>query len=164
MNLTIRFRFPANRDQLGGFELINADGDVLLRGRALGRSDNANAKRAGNPERDPLKRYGDIPRGHYSALVVEPGAAARTYGPYKRLLLIPKGGPALDAAKNGRQGLMVHGGPLNPKYYWWEGLRPTQGCIRVSDEDMAQLLGVIGANAGGEVFVDVDEVRGMAAS
>jgi hypothetical protein len=50
--------------------------------------------------------------------------------------MTPTGGEAQAAANNGRTGLQIHGGFLNPNGTY----RPTNGCIRLSDQDMATLL------------------------
>jgi hypothetical protein len=118
----------------------------------LGKSDNLTALKAGNPDRNPLLRYGDIPYGRYAAMLVEPGLSVRTFGAGKRLLLIPIKGDALDAMLNGRQALMVHAGALNPRYLSWEGLRPTHGCIRMFEKDLEQIIEKM---AGKRCYVNV---------
>lgn len=108
--------------------------------RCLGKADNPAATKHGNPDRDQLKPYGDTPTGEYTAaLCVNAGGISptasdlRSFGPHKRLMLTPKSGNALEAAKNGRGGLMGHGGALATG----GGLRPTDGCVRFDDDTMA---------------------------
>lgn len=106
--------------------------------RCLAKSDNTAAAQAGNPTRDPLKRMGDAPLGRSSLTLCAPGTPERSYGPGKRYLLTGATGDALTAKKNGRQGIMIHGGALNAN----GSLRPTHGCIRVDDSTMAILAGL----------------------
>jgi hypothetical protein len=160
MKLSLLARVAKNRDVLGTIEAWDQDtGEVLLdRAPALARSDSAKAASVGNSSRDPLKRYGDLPTGLYRAIVAEPGVPARTYGTSKRLLLVPQKGQAKKAAEEyGRSSLMVHAGALNPAYKRWAGLRPTYGCLRVSEETMAAILKLL-EKATGPVYLIVDEV------
>jgi hypothetical protein len=60
-------------------------------------------------------------------------------GPYNRIELIPIGGEALTAAENGRDSLQIHGGHLNAQ----GNMRPTNGCLRVGNEDMPIILDAI---------------------
>lgn len=107
--------------------------------QCLAISDNQAAIVAGNPTHDPLKVDGDLPTGEYKCLVINPGIPTHSYGPGKRLMLVGVAGDALKSTKL-RSGLMVHGGDLNPAYTWWQGLRPTHGCLRLKDADMALLI------------------------
>lgn len=114
----------------------------------LGKADSLAAAQHGNATRDPLRAYGDTPTGQYSCRL-EPAAsgpdAIRSFGTHQRILLTPIGGQALEAAKDGdpavlndghRLGLMLHGGaPGNGG-----GLRPTHGCLRLSNDDQAALV------------------------
>ncbi len=103
--------------------------------RCLGRSDSSAAKSVGNPNRDPLKRFGDLPTGTYRATLIPPAPAeaARAYGPGVRWVLDGIAGDALQAKKNGRYGILIHGGsvgaPMPPN-----ALRPTHGCLRVDNK------------------------------
>ena len=125
----------------------------------LGISDNSQAIAHGNPSRNSLKPYGDTPTGVYLGTVIPPGDADG-YGVNRRLFLTPVSGDGVKAesAPNNRAGLLVHGGRLNPVYTWWEGLRPTYGCVRVPDDGMGRVLKVIDSNVGAKVMVEVVEV------
>lgn len=107
--------------------------------RCLAKSDNLAAAQAGNPKRDPLKRMGDAPLGRSSLTLCPPGTPERSYGPGKRYLLTGTAGDALTAKKNGRTGIMIHGGALATG---GKKLRPTHGCVRVDDSTMAILAGL----------------------
>ena len=102
----------------------------------LGKSDNAKAAEMGNPERDPLLPWGDLPTGEYfpSVMVARPG---RAFGLCERIHLLPIDGQAEHAADfGGRYGLLIHGGEPSAS----ELLRPTYGCLRLFDHDMAVVL------------------------
>jgi lipoprotein-anchoring transpeptidase ErfK/SrfK len=86
-----------------------------------------------------LKPFGDIPTGEYTGYVTVPGKPERSYGPYRRIALDPITGDAFEAKRNGRYGLMIHGGDLSSK----GALRPTHGCLRLSNADMLELLRLI---------------------
>lgn len=57
------------------------------------------------------------------------------YGPHGKLVLDPQAGQCLEAKQRGRYGLLIHGGLPAPG----QKLRPTYGCARVFDADMARL-------------------------
>jgi hypothetical protein len=139
----------------GKAELINDSGEVLLAYRVLGRSDNRRAASVGNPTRDPLRRFGDIPAGEYLARV-EPREMLprRTYGPYRPIRLIPVGGPALEALRNGRSGLLQHSGSPTAT----GALRPTFGCVRCYDADQLALLALLDAAGITELPYTITEV------
>jgi hypothetical protein len=112
----------------------------------LGKSDNEAAIDAGNPSRDPLRPFGDFPLGEYSGQLVElpspPGPVfEREYGPYGYIVLTAVAGDALQAQKNGRYGIRVHAGDPYPS----GGLRPTHGCLRLSNADFLELRQAIEA-------------------
>jgi hypothetical protein len=104
--------------------------------RCLAKSDNLAAAQAGNPTRDPLKRMGDAPLGRSSLTLCAPGLPLRSYGPGKRYLLTGTTGDALTARKNGRTGIMIHGGVLTIG----GALRPTHGCVRVDDSTITAIV------------------------
>ncbi len=102
----------------------------------FGKADNAMAARHGNPRRDTTRRFGDTPSGEYRARFVHtPQRDTNTYGVNGYIMMEPIGGDALVARRNGRSGLWIHGGSVRNGR-----LRPTFGCVRVFDSDMAVLL------------------------
>jgi len=140
-----------SREKLGTITSVREDNSGILSARCLGRSDNAAAEDAGNPGRDPLKKCGDIPTGTYKALLyykLPTEVNKRKYGQPDEtgkiplFQLLPISGDALTASKKpySRAGLAIHAGDLNPKYTWWEGLRPTNGCTRVFHDTMMLLV------------------------
>lgn len=145
--MTINISLHKDRTSLGTLTC----GSLMAPCLAL--SDNTAAVAAGNPQHDPLKTDGDLPTGTYACQVIAAGLPQHSYGPHGRLLLTGLTGDAL-AVVGVRFGLMVHGGDLNPAYTWWQGLRPTHGCLRLKDEDMAALLALL----SGEVTMVVGEI------
>ncbi len=145
--MTVKVFLKSKREQAG----VLSAGDFHC--ACLGKSDNKAAVAAGNPTRDPLKGYGDIPTGTYRARVIVANVNKKSFGPHERLDLTPVSGNALQAFKNGRAGLQVHGGDTNTA----GGLRATHGCLRLSNEDQAKLIALV-KEAGGECDLEVIEL------
>lgn len=121
--MKIKVTLPKTRTFPGTLTVEGLDKEI----KCLGKADQFAADKAGNKERDPAKHFGDTPLGEFKVELAGVGASIRSYGPNKRFLLL--GVP-------GREGIMVHGGaPGNGG-----GLRPTDGCLRVSNDDMAWLI------------------------
>ena len=144
-DLLLLVELSEDRDRTGTLALREASGRLVAGPfAASGRADDRWAARHGNPGRDPAKPYGDVPAGEYEVARVVPtgnatGHKAGTYGPNGALALRPVGGQAKVAEGNGRAGLLVHGGPPGP-----DGrLRPTHGCIRLADRDVAALVAAV---------------------
>ncbi len=131
--------FP-DRSRVGRLIVQDDSGDTLLGPfAALGKADDNAAKANGNPSRDPLHVFGDTPLGSYQCHVQPPQTPVHSYGPYKTIALVATGGDALTAQKNGRSGLLIHGGDLGPN----GSLRPTHGCVRLFNEDMKLLTDLL---------------------
>ncbi len=133
---------PADRTRLGELRLLD-DAEQVVFGPVpcYCKADNASAAKHGNPTRDPERSHGDTPLGGYNAFVSTPPAVfgpdyRKKYGPNPFIVLDPQSGQALRAKQNGRHGLLIHGGDLNAQ----GKLRPTFGCVRLFNADMAQLL------------------------
>ncbi|MBI4907497.1 MAG: L,D-transpeptidase [Acidobacteria bacterium] len=142
-----------DRTKTGTLTVTSAAGATLAGPfDALCKADNAAAAARGNPSRDPTKSYGDTPTGKYrgfvSALARTP-VNDRTYGPQSVITLDPVSGQAKTAKENGRWGLLIHGGALNAA----GKLRPTFGCVRVSNTSMQILLGKLPGGEKIEVVV-----------
>lgn len=169
MKARLRVSLPSDRLKLGTVELLKsadpASGfpwqQVIPTIKCYGKADNLAAAGAGNPKRDPLRLYGDFPLGEYSCrlvLVAPPDKLGdtfkREYGPYGFIELTAVSGDALTAAKNGRYGLRVHSGALTTA----GTLRPTHGCLRLSDADFLALRQAIEDLGTLEVFELVADV------
>lgn len=138
----------AERTKLGKLTVINNQKTVFTC-QAYGKADGAAAEKADNPKRDPLKKCGDTPFGGYVFVVVKfnplDDKKLRTYGKGHIIRLEPKNGDAQKARLNGRRGLHIHGGALNVH----GKLRPTNGCVRVSNEDMAAIIKALNGTISG---------------
>ncbi len=132
---------PDDRTKTGTLSLVDDEGNNLAGPfNALGMSDPSAAAANGNPNRTSTRYMGDFPNGTYSVAGVErmgrDSDSLHSYGPNQVLELQPTGGDALTARHNGRSGILIHGGDPSAT----GGLRPTHGCLRLSNDDMASLL------------------------
>ncbi len=155
--MKIEITLPKNRLTLGKIRLI--DGVATLHeGPALGLADGLAAAKSGNPDRAPLKPYGDTPTGKYNGwwqpLPLTPENRG-TYGDYPILTLQPVSGDALKT-RGIRTGIAIHSGRLNPAYTQWATLRPTHGCVRISPATHKALYEALGKL--GSVEVNIIEV------
>ena len=136
--MTLRAILPRDRNFLG--KLIGFDNGLkIFECPVLGKADNARAAREGNPTRDPLKPFGDTPTGLWKCGKRGPVDPATTYGVHPVLTMLPVSGDALLAST--RSGIWLHGGSLG-RNKATGFLRPTFGCLRVSDKDMGMLWGL----------------------
>lgn len=133
---------PKDRAKCGQLWLEDSGGrKVAGPFTACAKADGATAKKHKNPDRSPLLPYGDTPVGGYRVehvLKVGQGSIypERSYGDYAAVRLTPASGEAKLAADIGRTGLLIHGGDPGPG----GNLRPTNGCIRLSNRDMRALV------------------------
>lgn len=137
--LKVVARLASNRVKPGVLTVVEDGVTVLGPFPCLGKADNAAAAKEGNPGRDPLRRMGDTPTGEWlitRVIPAGPGMPADKYGPYGALDLKPFAGPCVQAYLNGRSGIWIHSGKPSAS----GGLRPTHGCIRLSDVDMKKLI------------------------
>jgi hypothetical protein len=137
MNATITITLPADRRSTGRLVFRSADGELKFSCPCLGRS----AGHASNPTRDPLKYRGDTPTGRYALTFVTRLAAPITGIGSLWIGLDPDDfydTQARKAEKAGRTGLGIHGGRGDGL------LKPTHGCVRLKDVDMAALARIAG--------------------
>ena len=129
-DMHLRVILPKNR-KLPGWLRIEKNGMPIAEFRVLGRG-------LGNEPGDTsMSINGNTPTGSYSGSL-EPTANLRQeqYGPWGRVRLKPVGGNALMAERLGRGGLLIHGGSLTRL----GELKNTQGCLRLGNEDMRELM------------------------
>jgi hypothetical protein len=141
---TIRVELPDDRYQAGNL-VVQDDHGVTIAGpfTVLGRADGEVADDKNNQYRDRMLPFGDTPLGTYEVTGFAAAAnanEAHRLGPNNRIRLNPVGGEAAAAKFKGRTGLEIHGG-----YMRGGKLRPTNGCLRLSDADMASLIAAITA-------------------
>lgn len=90
---------------------------------------------------------GNTPTGVYGGTAIETkGWNESSYGANGAIRLNPLGGEALIAARIfGRSGLLIHGGSSDSREYWKSlgGLKPTHGCLRLSNENVKALMEII---------------------
>lgn len=143
---------PANRNQAGTLRLEDRNG-VVIAGPfpVLGRAANNLPERPENPTRDPLQPFGDTPAGEWAVDGWQPtgegtGRSLYSYGPHGAITMRGAAGDALTAQNNGRTGIWIHGGA--PGAQGGESLRPTAGCLRLSNNNMQALIQAIATLVG----------------
>ncbi|MDF2547728.1 MAG: hypothetical protein K0R93_2626 [Anaerosolibacter sp.] len=140
MAWSIEINLPENRDYKGTLKMY-ANGSVVHTCDCLGRGSEC-------PDHTQWwATNGDTPTGSYDGSLVGAGSPTSSYGPYRRISLDPIGGHALQAEQAGRSGIMIHGGDPATSGTW-APLRPTHGCIRVSNSDQKTLADLVSAYGG----------------
>ena len=114
----------------------------------------------GNLVHSRLRPFGDPPTGTYVVSGslppgnVHPRRPGR-FGKLGALVLDATSGEALDAKRNGRDHVVLHGGPRNAK----RRLRRTRGGFRVSDHKLAALLAAINrTHLAGDPLTEIEVV------
>lgn len=155
----IQVRLTKNRELFGHLYVVEEPDTLILVCRCLGKADNESAKAAENPTRNPLWGNGDTPTGRYGLGIPRQKLATKenlhSYGPHPCLPLTPISGQARQAAQNGREGLMIHGGDFGANGQ----LRPTHGCLRLSNADQKVLVDLIYKLGGAKAISHVDIVE-----
>lgn len=119
-----------NRDDNGVMlQLWGADGTLALTiNDVLGRSVSGDS---------PLVYKGNTPTGDYSGYLAGPCTPSASYGPYKVVAMTGISGQIIDS---GRSGIWIHGGtPETDTSKLWYPLRPTYGCVRITNNDQYTL-------------------------
>jgi hypothetical protein len=135
-------RFERDRTLVGGIYLYRDSGILEVFYSALGKAAMDDAANNGNAGALPTFPYGDTPTGGYDILSIAPtgpGTAypdIRKYGTAGVIKLDLVSGEAATAKQNGRTGLLVHGGDPGSTSL----LRLTNGCIRMMNSDLADLI------------------------
>jgi hypothetical protein len=110
-----------------------------------GRADHGTARKNGNPNADSTQPYGDTPTGGFDVAgirAVQPSEMEK-YGSQDALLLKGITGEAMIREANSGHQLLIHGGRPS---FGTVLLRPTNGCLRLLDQDMKDLLGALAAD------------------
>jgi L,D-transpeptidase catalytic domain len=171
VKLTLKIKLPADRKKTGTLTLIDSLTGLPLFGPVpvLGRAARDTATAKGNPGGNPLLGYGDTPTGSYRITNIQANGSGTSrpvvsYGQSGSIVLDPLSGDAKQAKDNGRTGLLIHAGRhafssvVGP-----QSLKPTNGCVRMLDWQLAQLISVIRTQAlafPGEAVVEVSEPGG----
>ncbi|MEW4428902.1 L,D-transpeptidase [Paenibacillus pabuli] len=156
MGYHIIANFSKNRDYKGILKVYNNIGELIFGPKeALGRGLNDPKNR--NDHTNWMLQNADIPTGVAKTIVYDKGGSFSSYGPHKRIWLYEAvNGNFLIAEKNGRREIMIHGGdPLATSSLTWYPLRPTHGCIRLSNDDQKKLIDVLVKNGSvGKITVN----------
>ncbi|MET1174540.1 L,D-transpeptidase [Paenibacillus amylolyticus] len=157
MNYSIVAKFPSNRETQGTLEVLNSMNKPIFGPvPALGRGTNDKETNGDNHNNWKLINA-DTPTGEYETSIDAANPDVSTYGPYKLVRLDPAiSGDAKIAQDLGRKGFLIHGGDLetNTSRTWYP-LRPTLGCIRISNENQQKLIEAIEASGGGRGKVTI---------
>lgn len=125
----ITVELPDQRQYKGTLTLYNASGERIHSCECLGRS-------VSNDAPDVLR--GNTPTGECIGYLAGPDLITYSYGYNKYIRLDPVSGDMKDFTW--RSGFLIHGGdPSTQTGTTWYPLRPTNGCIRVSNADQAAL-------------------------
>jgi hypothetical protein len=141
--IVIAVELPSDRGRAGRLSIKNDLGQVVAGPwPVLGKADGLTAARRNNSTRSTVLPYGDTPAGTYlvtGAFKVGDGTSYKkeSYGIHGALRLDPQSGDAKVAKDvGGRTGLLIHSGDLGNQ----GRLRPTNGCLRLSNGDMRAVL------------------------
>ncbi|WP_372011522.1 L,D-transpeptidase family protein [Paenibacillus chitinolyticus] len=157
MSYHIIANFSANRDNKGTLKMYDGSGALVFGPvEALGRGSNDPANN--NNHANWKMTNADTPTGEYAASVIGAGTPTSSYSPYSRVNLDPTSGNALIAENNGRSGFMIHGGDASTdSSASWYPLRPTYGCIRLSNSNQNALINKI-KSVGGSGKLTVNNI------
>ncbi|NPV92602.1 MAG: L,D-transpeptidase [Firmicutes bacterium] len=121
---SIRVELSADRWSPGRLHLYDKNGGVVFSARCLGRSE----------YNTPMNvTYGNTPTGVYLGRLGRVRSSAYSYGPYQTVDLV---GVAGIAKTSRRTGILIHGGAPGPG----GSLRPSHGCVRLSNQDEKRLV------------------------
>jgi hypothetical protein len=119
---------PSDRNYKGTLTLYKANGSYVCSFECLGRSvSNASM----------YEYEGNTPTGTYTGFLYGPVETAYSYGPYKVINMTGVSGAIIDS---GRSGIWIHGGdPCTDSSLTYYPLRPTHGCVRISNSNQYNL-------------------------
>ncbi|MBL8501557.1 MAG: L,D-transpeptidase [Nitrosomonas sp.] len=174
-NLTVQVRLPSNRDQTGELSLIDPITQLPVFGPVpvLGRAAKNIAVAHGNPARTSTLPFGHTPLGSYSIVSILKNGTGTSrpenqYGKSGSIVLDPQSGDAAVAKRNGRVGLLIHGGrQANNPTPLPSHLISTSGCLRMLDGDLAKLIEAIKQNNflfPGIITVEISTIGGVQAT
>lgn len=124
---SIRISFSSDRSQLGTLTLYNASGTSQMSISCLGKSAYGY---------DMYTTNGDTPTGTYTGYLYGPVSPESSYGPYKVVAMDGVSGVIISS---GRSGIWIHGGDAASAGTSTYPLRPTYGCVRISNSNQNTL-------------------------
>ncbi|WP_019913881.1 L,D-transpeptidase family protein [Paenibacillus sp. HW567] len=153
MGYHIMIALKTDRKQFGSLKMYNDSGALVFGPKqCLARSEFNTAWNVIN---------GCTPTGVYTATIEGPMSPTtdniRSYGKQKYVVMDPVSGDALTAKQMGRSGLWIHGGAAADPGAINYPLRPTHGCVRLSEDDQASLIYVLSTLGGGTGKVTITE-------
>jgi hypothetical protein len=149
MAWAIEIDLPENRDYKGTLTMYH-NGNTVHTCDCLGRGTNCAANDYDHTKWWIIDGYGDTPTGSYNGTWKSPSSDTGSYGPYGRVNLVAIGGHALEC---GREDIQIHGGDPATSGTW-KPLKPTYGCIRVSNDDQ-EIISNLVESYGGTGYVGV---------
>ncbi len=170
--LTIRVQLPNNRDKTGTLELIDPVTGLPLAGPfpVLGRAALNTAENNGNSNADSLKPFGHTPLGGYRVERIQSNGDGTSrpievFGSTGSIVMEPTSGDAATAKANGRVGLLIHAGrqPNSPTPLP-SHLKNTNGCLRMLEGDLSDLIHKIESNSflfPGKVVIKITPIGGL---
>lgn len=124
---SIRISFSSNRAQFGTLTLYNASGTSQMSISCLGKSAYGYNMYTTN---------GDTPTGTYTGYLYGPVPPESSYGPYQ---VVAMDGVSGVIVSSGRSGIWIHGGDAASTGASTYPLRPTYGCVRISNSNQSIL-------------------------
>ena len=111
----IRVELAHDRDRCGTLAVVDAEGRLITGPFPIAaRTTDQLASSRNNRMRDPLRRFGNTPTGHFRIApltVDEDRYPAAEFGRHGLIPLMPTAGDAAFADANGRYGFAIFGGP-----------------------------------------------------
>jgi hypothetical protein len=143
--LSLSVILPIERNNLGVIKINDDLTGLTVWGHKFcyGRADHGTAGQNGNANADPTQPYGDTPTGGFDVVGIRPVQASEMnkYGSQDALMLKGVTGQAMIREANSGHQLLIHGGRPS---FGTVLLRPTNGCLRLLDQDMKGLLSALG--------------------
>jgi hypothetical protein len=146
-NLSLKVVLPVDRNNLGTIQLDNNLTGLAVWGPKFcyGRADRGMAGQNGNPNAISTVAWGNTPTGDYDVLGIRTvlPSEMNKYGSQDALSLKGVVGEAMIREANSGHQLLIHGGRPS---FGTVLLRPTNGCLRLLDLDMKDLLGALASD------------------
>lgn len=138
--VVLKVLLPRNRDREGAVT-VEVNGQPVRTFKVLGRGS------AGGGDTQ-FKHNGNTPTGLYdgSTWIDTSKRNQSAYGPNGAVVLKPLAGNGTTAySKFHRNGLLIHGGHLDSRRDtpWYGSLSPTNGCLRLRNEDVKSLAALL---------------------
>lgn len=127
----INVQFSADRSQFGSLALYNASGISQMSISCLGKSAYGY---------DMYTTNGHTPTGTYTGYLYGPVSPESSYGPYKVIAMTGVSGVIVES---GRSGIWIHGGSPASTGSATYPLRPTYGCVRITNANQNTLANKI---------------------